>query len=97
MQYNGTVARRQALIVEANGERIRFYYDVEHPENLHISLRHGTTPADAIRTFFEGESRPWSESHSRFETLTDTHGIYWTRHAFDRSVIIISCFRRGDE
>jgi hypothetical protein len=91
------MARREALIIEADGERFRFYYDREHPEVLHITFRHGTTPVEAIRTFYAGETRAWDEARSRFETLTGTHGIYWTRHAFDQSVIILSCFRRGDE
>jgi hypothetical protein len=51
------VARREAFIVEANGERFR-YYDAEHPQILHITLRHGTTPVDAVRTFFEGSTGP---------------------------------------
>lgn len=91
------MARREALIVEANGERFRFYYDREHPEVLHITLRHGTTPEDAIRTFCAGETIAADAAHLRFESRTATHGVYWTRHAFDQSVIVISCFRRGDE
>jgi hypothetical protein len=91
------VARRHALIVEAGGERFRFYYDREKPEILHITLRHGTTPADAIRTFFVGETVATEETHSRFETVTDLYGIYRARHAFDQSVISISCFELGDE
>ena len=91
------MARREALIVEANGEHFRFYYDREHPEVLHITLRHETTPEDAIRIFFVGETTARDEARSRFETQTDTHAIYWTRHSFDQSVIIISCFKRGDE
>ena len=91
------MAQRQALIIEANGERFRFYYDPEHPEVLHIALRHSTTPEDAIRTFLEGETESWDKPHMRFETVTETHGIYWTRHPHDQSVIIVSCFRRGDE
>ena len=88
---------REALIITAAGERFRFYYDLEHPEVLHITLRHGTAPADAIRTFFEGEAHPWDEARSRFETMTATHGLYWTRHASDQSVIVISCFEREEE
>jgi len=49
------------------------------------------------RTFFEGSTSPWDEAHHRYETVTETHGIYWTRHGHDQSVIIISCFKRGDE
>ena len=89
--------RREAYIVEANGERFRFYYDQEHPQILHTILQHQTTPEDAVRTFFEGATGAWNEEHLRYETMTETHGIYWTRHAYDHSVIIISCFKRGDE
>ncbi|MEX1254389.1 MAG: hypothetical protein WEE64_08605 [Dehalococcoidia bacterium] len=91
------MVRREALIIEAGGERFRFYYDREVPEVLHITLRHGATPEDAIRVFFEGETRPQDEAHERFETVTRTHGLYWTRHAHDQSVIVISCFARGEE
>jgi hypothetical protein len=91
------VARRQALIVEAHGERFRFYYDLQDPGVLHITRQHGTTPEDAIRTFFSGVAEPWDEAHLRFATYTVTHGLFWTRHAHDQSVIVISCFNRGDE
>ena len=97
MQYNVPVARRQALIVEASGERFRFYYDSGPVEILHITLQHGTKPEDAIRTFVEGVTLPWDESRLRFDTRTATHGLLWTRHAFDKSVIVISCFKRGEE
>jgi hypothetical protein len=50
---------REERIITAGGERFRFYYDMEVPELLHVTLRHGTTPEDAIRTFFEGEAGPW--------------------------------------
>lgn len=97
MQYNESMARREALIVEANGERFRFYYDLDQPQLLHVTLRHGTTPPDAIEVFFESQTGPRDDAHARYETLTETHGIYWARHAGDHSVIIISCFKREDE
>ena len=50
-----------------------------------------------MRTFFEGTTSPWNKARDRYETVTETHGIYWTRHAHDQSVVIISCFKRGDE
>lgn len=88
---------REALIIEAGGERFRFYYDLDVPEALHVTVRHGTTPEEAIRAFFEGEEGPWNEARQRFETATETHGIYWTRHPHDGSVIVISCFEREGE
>jgi hypothetical protein len=88
---------REALIIEAGGERFRFYYDLEVPEVLHVTLRHGTTPEDAIRAFFEGETSAWDETRARFETVAETHRLYWTRHTHDQSVIVISCFEREEE
>jgi hypothetical protein len=53
-----------------------FKYDDEAPDLLHIYARHLTTPADAARTFFEGETT-WNAAHRRFETFTATHSLYW--------------------
>ena len=64
---------------------------------LHITRQHGATPEDAVRTFFAGVTEAWDEAHLRFETHTETHGLYWTRHTHDESVVVISCFERGDE
>lgn len=89
--------RRQALIIEAGGERFRLDDGLDDPGTLHITRRHGTTATDAIRTFFAGATEPWDESRRRFETRTETRGLFWTRHAHDRSVVVISCFGRGEE
>jgi len=88
--------RRRALIIEAGGERFRFYYDVDVPEVLHIAWQHGTTPTEAIQAFFATTEATWNERHERYESLTDAVGLYWTRHAHDGSVIVITCFRRGE-
>jgi predicted DNA binding CopG/RHH family protein len=42
---------------------------------LHITRQHGTTPEDAIRTFFVGATEPWDESHLRFETHGDARPL----------------------
>ena len=86
---------RRALIVEANGELFRFYYDRDRSDQLHIVARHGARPEDTIATFFRGVTI-WNDRSMRYETLTETHCLYWTRHAHDRSVIIVSCFELGD-
>jgi hypothetical protein len=91
------VPSRRALIVQARSERFRFYYDLEEPTVLHITRQHGTTPQEAVETFFDGEAGAWDETRLRFETFTATHGLYWTRHAHDQSMIVISCFKRGDD
>ena len=51
-----------------------FLYDRTRPDELHITVRHGTYPLEAIETFFEGETT-WNEDRKRFETLTVTHGL----------------------
>lgn len=88
---------RDVLVIETRGERFRFYYELKSPELLHITAHHGTTPQEAIDTFFVGQTSVWDQVHARFETFTETHGIYWTRHPIDQSVIIITCFRIKEE
>ncbi len=84
---------REALIIEWADDRVRFYYDRHEPKSLHIAVRHGTTVDDALWTLSNGETH-WNETNRRFETFTITHGLYWTRHSYDGSVIVISCFPR---
>jgi hypothetical protein len=88
--------QRDVLILTARGERFRFYYDSGDTTVLHITVRHGVTPADAIRTYIDGRNLGWSEEHSRFETHSDTHRLLWARHSYDHSVIVISCLKHGD-
>ena len=61
---------------------------------LHITKRHGTTPAEAVETFFAGLTA-WNGVNKRFETSTATHIVYWTWHA-SGAVLVISCFRQGE-
>jgi hypothetical protein len=75
--------------------RFRFYYDLERPEELHVNVRHGTSLEEVIQTYFDGEG-VWNAEHKRFETATGTHVLYWARHPIDGSVLVITCFRRGD-
>ncbi|MBM4416526.1 MAG: hypothetical protein FJ035_09915 [Chloroflexi bacterium] len=87
---------RSALLVAAGGKRFRFYYDLEVPELLHIVLRHGTTPDDAIRTYFEDITSAWDGARARYATTTSSHVLHQTRHTRDQSVIVISCFEQED-
>lgn len=75
---------------------VRFIFRIEPGHDvLHIYARHLTTPVDAIRTFFAGhpERTVWNEQHRRFETYTDTHGLFWFWRDEGRTVMVISCFR----
>ena len=60
----------------AKGIEFYFKYDDVAPDLLHIYARHLTAPTEAIETYFYGETT-WNERYKRFETSTDSHGIYW--------------------
>ena len=77
--------------VEADSLRFIFKYDDDAPDLLHIYARHLNTIEEAIETFFDGETR-WNAEHSRFETFTETHGLFWFWIERDSVVMVISCF-----
>ncbi|TAK36668.1 MAG: hypothetical protein EPO21_02020 [Chloroflexota bacterium] len=76
----------------ASGIRFVFKRDSLDPELLHIFVRHATHPEEAIETFFAAEPS-WDEKHRRFETYSDTHGIFWNWIEPGRVVMIITCFK----
>ena len=90
------MARRESRILRSRGETFRFYYERGRGDALHITYRHGTTPEDAIATFFEGVTEPYDPIRQRYITCTDTLCLYWARHGHDGSIVVISCFVRGD-
>lgn len=62
---------------------------------LHIYARHMCSPEDAINVFFETEEDEWDPEFRRFESFTDTHGLYWFWMDEEKTVVmIISCFKR---
>jgi hypothetical protein len=79
--------------VEEYGIRFVFKYDDDAPEILHIFARHLTSIDDALDTFFEGTSEPWNAERRRFETYSETHGLFWFWIEEERVVMVVSCFR----
>lgn len=77
---------------EESGLVFVFKYDVDAPDLLHIYARHTTTPEEAVETFFGGETT-WNAALRRFETSTDTHGLYWFWLEPDAVVMVVFCFR----
>lgn len=76
----------------SQGHLFLFKYEEEAPDLLHIYVRHLTTPEDAIRTFFAGQTT-WNERHQRFETESETHIVYWFwLDESNKKVLVISCF-----
>lgn len=73
-----------------------FKYDDIDPPMLHIFVRHLTSATDAINTFFAARTTVWNDLHSRFESFTETHGLYWFwRDEQERVVMVITCFKVG--
>jgi hypothetical protein len=71
-----------------------FKFEEDHPELLHIYVRHLATPEQAIDLFFDEVSQ-WNETRQRFENYSDTHGLYWCwQDEKNRVVRVISCFRK---
>ena len=83
------------VVHPASGLIFGLWPDKTDSGTLHLTARHGTTAEDAITTFFAGET-VWDETHKRFETFSDTHGLYWFWWEEPRRVGVISCFRRED-
>ncbi len=77
------------------GIRFVFKYDPDDPTVLHIYARHGTTVADAIATFKTGVTA-WNDQYGRFETLSETHGLFWYWIEEARVVMVITCFGRSE-
>ncbi len=76
--------------------RITFFFKYDHnnPKVLHIYARHLTTIEDALDVFFNTVPI-WNEQFHRYESITDTHGLYWFWRSRERKEItIITCFRR---
>ena len=87
--------RYEPYLDQESGLRFDFKCEPTQPSLLHIFARHGTSPQDAISTFFEGETN-WNETRKRFETFTETHGLYWVWRVQDTVVLVISCFRMDE-
>ena len=78
--------------LRANDVVFVFKYDDVDPSILHIFSRHLATPEDAIDTFFSG-TPAWNAERQRFETTSETHGLYWFWLEENKTVMVISCFR----
>jgi hypothetical protein len=67
----------------------------KHQRLSSISKEHGTTPDDAIATYFDGVANHDAE-HRRFVTMTATHTLFWNWIEQGSSVYVISCIRAGE-
>ncbi|MEK7434350.1 MAG: hypothetical protein AABZ74_14555 [Cyanobacteriota bacterium] len=86
MAFNG-------LVIEEENIKFFFKYDSSTKDKLlHIWVRHLTTIENALDVFFENDNTTWNENHSRFESFSETHGLYWFWLEENKKVMIISCF-----
>jgi hypothetical protein len=71
----------------------RFYADRADTSRLHIEVRWGATPGDAIEAFATGIERTvWIEHKRCFESIGATHTVVWLwmDEAHSR-VLVITC------
>ncbi|MHB1417552.1 MAG: hypothetical protein ACYC1C_20075 [Chloroflexota bacterium] len=79
--------------VREQGIVFYFKYDDQHPEMLHIFVRHLTDVDDALDVFFDPNRRDsWNKQRQRWETESATHALYWTWLEENEKVLVISCF-----
>jgi hypothetical protein len=77
------------------GIEFHFFFAKASASELHITKEHGTTPDDAIATYFDGVANHDAE-HRRFVTMTATHTLFWNWIEQGSSVYVISCIRAGE-
>ncbi len=79
--------------VREQGIVFYFKYDDQHPEFLHIYVRHLTDVDDALDTFFDSNRHDeWNEERRRWESQSATHMLYWSWLEEGKKVLIITCF-----
>jgi hypothetical protein len=83
-------------VIDYEQYKFFFKYEEDPPGMLHIYARGCFEPKDAIEIWFEGTEEIENTEYNRFETYTETHGIYWFWFDPDKrtKVFIISCFKR---
>jgi hypothetical protein len=80
-----------------SGVRFHFAFDATEPNRLHIDVRHGATPGDAVRTFFDPlASTAYDERHKRWERWAGEWLIawLWLDEPERRNVLVITCLNR---
>lgn len=86
--------RYARVLDESSGLIFVFAYDRTDPDLLHIFARHTTSIDEAIGTFFADDAdTAWNEQRARFESYSESHGLFWFWLEEDRTVMVISCFR----
>jgi hypothetical protein len=76
-----------------NGIRFVFKMDDVDPGLLHIFARHQTSIDDALDVFFSTEPT-WNLQFKRYESFSETHGLYWFWLDEQKKVVmVVSCFR----
>lgn len=79
--------------VRERGILFYFKYDDQHPEFLHIYVRHLTTIDDALDTFFNPSRHDdWNEERQRWESHSASHALYWPWLEERKKMLVITCF-----
>ena len=78
--------------VRAKGTTFVFKYEDDHPELLHIYVRHLKEPDDAIYIFFNGQTT-WNSGQDLWQTILGNEVVWWFWiNENDKVAMIVSCF-----
>lgn len=80
---------------QARGIDFHFFFHQGGEGSLHITVRWGTLPLDAIEVFFEGEA-VYDAQHDRFATRNRDYELTWRWIEREKSLFVISFLRRED-
>lgn len=86
---------RRRVKTTGRGVEFHFFYAKGSASDLHITREHGTTPEDAIATYFNGIT-DYDARHRRFVAMTATHTLFWNWIEQGSSVYVISCIKAGE-
>jgi len=83
---------RSRIVIESDGVEFHFFYSKGSETVLHITDRHGTSPEQAITTYFEGLTQ-FDQEHDRFETVGGECALLWNWIERGKSLFVITCVR----
>jgi len=92
--YNRTLRRR--VKTAERGIEFHFFFAKSSDAELHITAAHGTTPDEAVTTYFNGITE-FDDTHRRFITMSATHTLFWSWIEKGASVYVITCVRAGEQ
>ncbi len=86
---------RRRVKTNERGIEFHFFFARGSATVLHITQEHGTTPDDAIATYFNGITER-DAIRRRFVTVTATHTLFADWIEEGKSAYVITCVSAGE-